>query len=105
MAQKIRRNDTVMVTKGRDRGRQGRVQRVLPKQGRIVVEGINLMSRHMRAQPGVRQAGIIQIEVPLAISNVDLLCPRCNRSVRVGFTFLDDGKKVRVCKKCHETIE
>jgi large subunit ribosomal protein L24 len=105
MAQKLRRGDTVLVVKGRDRGRQGRVQRVIPSDERLLVEGVNLMTRHVKATGGVRQAGIIQMEAPLAYSSVKLMCPRCNRPVRVGFTNLDDGKKVRVCKKCHETIE
>lgn len=105
MAQKLRRGDTVLVTKGRDRGRQGRVQRVIPERDRVLVEGVNTVSRHVKASPGVRQAGIVQMEAPLAVASVRLMCPRCNRPVRVGFTLLDDGKKVRVCKKCHETIE
>jgi len=105
MAPKIRKGDLVQITAGRDRGKQGRVQRVIPKESRLVVEGANTVTRHMRPRPEVRQAGIVTMEAPLHSSDVSLVCPQCNRPVRVGFTFLEDGKKVRVCKKCHGTIE
>ena len=105
MAQHIRQGDTVLVFGGKDRGKQGRVQRVIPKENRLVVEGANLVTRHMRARPDVRQAGIVSMEAPLNASKVRLVCPRCNRPTRVGFVFLEDGKKVRLCKKCRETID
>ncbi|MBI2935226.1 MAG: 50S ribosomal protein L24 [Chloroflexi bacterium] len=105
MALKVRKGDMVSVTHGKDRGRQGRVQRLLPKDNRVVVEGVNMIRRHARRRPDVRQTGIVSMEAPLPVTNVQLVCPRCNRPARVGFTFLEDGRKVRVCKKCHETIE
>lgn len=105
MAQKIRRGDTVLVAKGRDRGKQGRVQRVIPVKGRLVVEGVNMVTRHMRPTQGLRQAGRIRMEAPFSIANVALVCPQCSRPARIGFTSLEDGKKVRICRKCHETIE
>ena len=95
----------VLVIAGKDRGKQGRVQRVIPQEGRVLVEGVNMARRHMRPRPGVQQAGIITMEVPLSFSNVMLVCPHCNRAARMGFTILEDGKKVRVCKKCREAIE
>jgi large subunit ribosomal protein L24 len=104
MARKIHRGDTVFVANGKDRGKQGEVQRMDPKKNRVLVAGVNLTRRHQRSRPGVRQAGIISFEVPVHVSNVQLICPQCNRAVRVGFTFLEDGRKVRICKKCHETI-
>ena len=105
MAQKIRRGDSVMVMTGRDRGKQGRVQRVFPKNGRLTVEGVNMLVRHLRPRPGIAQAGRITMEAPIHVSNVQLICPRCSKAVRVGFSILEDGKKVRVCKKCREAIE
>ena len=105
MAQKVRKGDPVMVMTGRERGKQGKVQRVLVKQGRLVVEGVNMTIRHVRPRPGVQQAGRITLEAPIHASNVRIMCPQCNRPARVGFTFLEDGKKVRVCKKCHEVID
>ena len=105
MGQKIRRGDLIMVMTGRDRGKQGHVQRVLREQSRVLVEGVNMAVRHLRPRPGVQQAGKMDMEAPIQVANVRLVCPRCNKPVRVGFSILEDGKKVRVCKKCHEAIE
>ena len=105
MAQKVRRGDTVVVTKGKDRGKQSTVQRVFPDDGKLYVEGLNMVKRHRRAQPGISQAGIITMEAPLSLSNVKVVCPLCNTAARMGFTFLNDGKKVRLCKKCNQPIE
>ena len=105
MAQKVRRGDTVVVTKGKDRGKQSTVQRVFPGDGKLYVEGLNMVKRHRRAQPGISQAGIITMEAPLSLSNVKVVCPLCNTAARLGFTFLNDGKKVRLCKKCNQPIE
>ena len=105
MAAKIKRNDTVHVLAGKDRGKRGQVERVLPKHDRLVVQGVNMVKRHRRAQPGVRQGGIVELANPLHISNVALVCPACDEATRVGFTFLEDGRKVRKCKKCNETID
>jgi large subunit ribosomal protein L24 len=105
MAAKIRRGDDVMVMAGRERGKRGRVQRILRKEGRLVIEGVNMAVRHIRPRPGVQQAGRIDLEAPLSASNVRVVCPHCNKAVRVGFSVLEDGKKVRICKKCHEAIE
>jgi len=105
MAQKIRKGDTVQVITGKDRGKRGKVLRVLPKRERAVVEGVNLIKRHMRRRPGVSQTGIITREAPIHLSNLMLVCPSCRRAVRVGFRFLETGRKVRVCKKCGENID
>lgn len=105
MAHKIRKGDNVMVMTGRERGKQGRVQRVLWQDGRVVIEGVNMSIRHVRSRPGVQQAGRITLEAPVNTSNVRVVCPHCNRAARVGFSILDDKRKVRICKKCHEAIE
>ena len=102
---RIRANDMVVVIRGRDRGKQGRVQRAFPKEGKVLVDGVNVVKRHMRARSGVQQAGIIEKELPIWVSNVMLICTQCNRPTRVGYTFLADGTKARVCKKCKEVIE
>lgn len=101
---KIRKGDTVKVIHGKDQSKQGRVERVLPKSGRVLVEGINVITRHVRATPGLRQGGRITQEAPIHISNVMLVCNRCSQPVRVGYRRLDDGAKVRVCQLCKETI-
>jgi len=102
---KIRKNDTVLVMAGKDRGKRGKVRFAYPKKNRVVVEGINFIKKHSRARGQARQAGIIDLEAPIAVSNVMLLCGKCNRPTRVGFTSLEDGKKVRVCCKCKEVID
>jgi len=102
---KIRKNDTVLVIAGKDRGKKGKVRFAYPKKNRIIVEGINFIKKHSRARGQVRQAGIIDLEAPLDVSNVMLLCGKCNRPTRVGFTSLEDGRKVRICRKCKEVID
>ena len=101
---KIRKGDTVKVIAGKDQSKEGRVERVLPRSNRVLVEGINVITRHVRAAPGLRQGGRISQEAPIHISNVMLVCSRCGQPVRVGYRKLDDGAKVRVCQLCKETI-
>ena len=102
---KIRKNDTVLVITGKDKGRRGKVRFAYPKDERVLVEGVNFTKKHARAQGAARQAGIIEREAPIHVSNVMLLCGKCNLPVRIGFRFLGDGKKVRVCRSCHEVID
>lgn len=102
---RIRQNDTVEVISGRDLGKRGKVQQVLAPKGLVMVEGVNIVKRHQRPTATLRQAGIIQKEAPLPLSKVMLVCQRCNKAVRVGHRFLEDGRKVRVCRSCHETID
>jgi large subunit ribosomal protein L24 len=102
---KIRKDDTVLVIAGKEKGKTGKVRFAYPKKERIVVEGINFIKRHIRARGRVRQAGIIQLEAPIPMSNVMLLCSRCNRPTRLSFRFLEDGRKVRVCNRCSEVID
>ena len=102
---KIRKNDTVLVIAGKDRGKKGKVRFAYPKDQRILVEGINFIKRHTRARKQVRQAGIIEREAPIHVSDVMLLCSKCNHPARVGYLFLEDGRKVRICRSCGEVID
>ena len=102
---KIRKNDTVLVMAGKDRGKRGKVRFAYPKKNRVGVEGINFIKKHSRARGQARQAGIIDLEAPIDGSNGMLLCGKCNRPTRGGFTSREDGKKVRVCCKCKEVID
>ena len=102
---KIRKNDTVVVITGKDKGKKGKVRFAYPKEERLLVEGVNFIKRHTRAKGPVRQAGIIEREAPVKVSNVMLLCSRCNHPTRIGFRFLEDGRKVRICRSCHEVID
>ena len=102
---RVRTNDTVLVTKGRDRGKQGRVSQALPRENRIVVEGVNVVSKHTRARADLRQAGIIQKEMPIRVANVAVVYTHCSSPTRIGLRMLADGTKARICKKCQEVIE
>ena len=102
---RLHTEDNIMVIKGRDRGKQGRVTQVFNKENKVMVEGMNIVSRHTKATGGVRQAGIIQKEMPMRVSNVMLVCPDCAKPTRIGYRILADGTKARICKKCEEVIE
>lgn len=101
----IKKNDLVMVIAGKEKGKSGRILKVLPQKGRVIVEKINFVKRHMRPHGTQRQGGIIEKEAPLHISNVMLLCEKCNKPVRIGHRFLDGNRKVRYCKKCGEIFD
>ncbi|MSQ11388.1 MAG: 50S ribosomal protein L24 [Dehalococcoidia bacterium] len=105
MTWKIHKGDTVHILSGKDRGKQGKVMRVVTKEGRLVVEGLNIVKKHQGKQSGTRQVGVIRMEAPMSASKVALVCPRCSKRARVGFRFLEDGRKVRTCHKCHETVD
>jgi len=102
---KIRKNDTVLVVAGKDKGKKGKVRFAYPKDEQLVVEGVNYIKKHTKATGNVRQAGIIERESPIHVSDVMLLCDKCNKPARVGSRFLEDGKKVRICRSCHEVID
>jgi large subunit ribosomal protein L24 len=102
---KIRKNDTVLIIVGKDRGKKGKVRKALPKEKKVIVEGLNMIKRHSRAKGQARQAGIIELEAPVNISNVMFVCGKCNRPTRVGFRFLSDGRKARICRACDEVID
>ncbi len=102
---KIRKNDTVLVITGKDKGKKGKVRFAYPEKERVLVEGINFIKRHMRATGQVKQAGIIEREATIQVSNVMLLCNKCNHPTRVGFHTLEDGRKVRICRTCGEVID
>lgn len=101
---KIRKNDTVKVLSGRDKGKSGRVLAVYAETGKILVEGINFIKKHARKSQKDPQGGIVTKESPADISNVIVVCKACGKPTRVGFTKLNDGTKVRICKKCNEVI-
>ena len=101
----VRRGDTVAVIAGRERGKRGKVLRVLTEKGRVVVEHVNMTKKHQRPTQKLRQGGIIERESPLALSNVLVVCSRCDKPSRSGIKVLGDGRKVRVCKRCGESID
>ena len=102
----IKKNDNVLVIAGRDRGKRGRVLRVIPDKGRVVVEGVNFIKRHTRPNPQKNiKGGIVEREAPLHASNVQLVCPECGAPTRIGRQILGDGRKVRICRKCKGVVD
>ncbi|MFH1045919.1 MAG: 50S ribosomal protein L24 [Candidatus Omnitrophota bacterium] len=101
---KIRKNDIVMCMAGKDRGKKGKVLGVLTDRNKAVVEGINFIKKHARKTREDQQGGIVQREAPVGLSKLMLICSKCNKPVRAGFSLLKDGSKVRICRKCKEVI-
>jgi large subunit ribosomal protein L24 len=100
----IRKNDTVEVIAGKGRGKRGKVLRVYPKKSRVVVERVNFIHKTQRRSQ-TQRGGIIEKEGTIHVSNVMLVCTKCNQPTRIGFTWLADGRKVRVCRRCGEVID
>ncbi|MEW6162935.1 MAG: 50S ribosomal protein L24 [Nitrospirota bacterium] len=105
MGLSIKKNDTVLVITGKEKGKKGRVLFVYPSEDKLLIERVNIIKKHMRPSRKYAQGGIIEKEAPLHISSVMLLCPKCGKPTRICNTVLSDGKKVRVCKKCKEIID
>ena len=101
----IRKNDTVLVISGKDKGKKGKVRFAYPKDKTLIIEGVNFIKRHAKATRQARQAGVIELEAPVHISKVMLLCDKCGKPTRIGFRFLENSKKVRFCKSCLEVID
>lgn len=100
----VKKDDLVMIVAGKDKGKSGKVLRVLPEKERVLVENLNLIKRHTRPSQTNSEGGIIEKEAPIAISNVQLLCQGCNKPARTGIKVLENGNKVRFCKKCNEIV-
>jgi large subunit ribosomal protein L24 len=101
----IRKNDTVVVLAGREKGKRGKVLFVLPGKERVVVEHVNMIKRHQRPTQKLRQGGIIEREGPLHVSNVMLVCGKCDRPTRARIQVLADGRRARVCRRCGEIVD
>jgi len=101
----IKKDDFVKVIAGKDRGKQGKVLRVFPTEGRLTVERVNMVKRHTRPTRQMQQGGIIEREGKLHVSNVMLICSKCERGVRIGHRTLEDKKKVRICRRCGESLD
>lgn len=102
---KIRKNDNVLVITGRNRGKQGKVRFAFPDKNNLIIEGINLVKRHTKPAGQGRPGGIIDREAPISAASVMLLCNKCNHPARIGYRFLNDGRKVRFCRVCQEVID
>ncbi len=102
---KIKKDDTVLVISGKDKGKKGKVRFAYPKDNRVMVEGVNMIKKHAKAKKQVRQAGIIEREAPISVADVMLVCAKCNKPTRIGYRTLQDGRKSRFCRACGEVVE
>lgn len=101
----VKKNDMVKIIAGKEKGKTGKVLRVFPAKGRVVVESLNIIKRHTRPTQVNPEGGIVEKEAPVSISNVMLICGACNEPARTGVRKLDDGSKARYCKKCNEIVD
>lgn len=101
----VKKDDTVMVMAGKEKGKTGKVLRVIPDKGRVLVESVNIVKRHTRPSQANQDGGIVEKEAALAISNVQLVCAACSKPTRTGVRLLEDGTKARFCKKCNEIVD
>ena len=100
---KIKKDDTVLIISGKDRGRKSKIIEVLPKRGKVVIEGINLKKKHVRPKKSGEKGQIVELAAPLDASDVKIVCPKCKKAVRIGYKF-EGEKKFRICKKCNQEI-
>lgn len=105
MLARVKKNDIVMVVTGKERGKTGKVLRVLPGENRAVVERINVVKRHLKPRGPQSPGGIVEKEASLHLSNLMPMCDRCNAPVRIGTRVLQDGSKARECRRCHELLD
>ena len=101
----VKTGDTVLIISGDDKGQKGKVLEVSPKESKVIVEGLNLVTKHVKPRRMGEQGGIVKAEAPMYASKVMLVCPKCNKATRVAHTTLKDGSKVRTCKKCNESLD
>jgi len=101
----IRKNDSVMVITGRERGKTGKVLRVLREKDALIIERINLVKRHSKPRGPQQPGGIIEKEASIHASNIMIMCDKCNAPVRIGYKQLSDGKKIRICRRCGEALD
>jgi len=102
---RIRKGDLVKVISGKDKGKEGKILRNFPKEGKVIVEGVNMVTRHVKPTPKSPQSGLVKKEAPLHAAKIMLVCPSCGKATRVSRAFLEDGRKVRVFKKCGEIVD
>ena len=102
---KIKNSDTVEVIAGKDKNRKGKITKVIPKENRIVVEGVNIIKKHIKRKKGEEKGQKISVALPIDASNVALICPKCSKRTRVGYLVLENGEKHRICKKCNREVD
>ena len=101
---KIKSNDKVKIIAGKDKGKKGKVAKIIISSGKIIIENVNLVKKHIKSKKQGEQGQKITVASPINISNVALICPKCNKQARVGYLVLENGEKHRICKKCKQDI-
>jgi large subunit ribosomal protein L24 len=107
----VKKGDEVLVIAGKEKGNRGKIKTALPREARVIIEGLNMMKRHMKPRSQRKRGGIVEMEAPLHSSNVMLICPRCGRAARTGKRYLEEldhkgrPRKVRFCKACDEVVD
>ena len=101
---KLKKGDTVLITSGKDSGREGKVAVVLPKEGKVIVEGANKYKKHIKPRSGGQAGSIQDRERPINVANVAFMCPKCKQVTRIGYKVTREGKKIRVCRKCEQDL-
>lgn len=101
---KLKKGDKIIVITGKDKGRKGKIEKILPKLGKVLIPGINVYKKHLKPRGEGQKGGIIDIVKPLSISNVAFLCPKCGQQTRIGYQIDKSGNKVRICRKCQAVI-
>lgn len=102
---KLKKGDLVMITAGKDRQRKGKIEKVFPKKGQVLVSKLNLYKKHVKAKSKEEPGGIVDVSRPIFVAKVALVCPKCKKNTRVGYILDKKGKKKRVCKKCQKNID
>ena len=100
---KIKKGDNILVISGKDKGRTAKILKSFPKEGRVLIEGINIRQKHLRPKKQGEKGQIIKVPVPINVSDVKLVCPKCGKAVRIGYK-VEGGKKYRICKKCKSEV-
>ncbi len=104
MKMHVKRGDVVKVIAGKDKGKEGKVLTAIPEKNKVVVEGVAMVTKHQKARSQAQQSAIVKVEAPIDASNVLRVCSKCGKAARTGVKILEDGSKVRYCKKCNETF-
>nr|AKQ01667.1 50S ribosomal protein L24, large subunit ribosomal protein L24 [uncultured Microgenomates bacterium Rifle_16ft_4_minimus_22956] len=104
MVLKLKKGDEILITAGKDKGKRGKIEKVFPKRASVLVPGLNVYKKHMKKRDEQNPGGIISFSRPLVVGNVSLICPKCGKQTRIGYSLEKNKKKFRICRKCKAKI-